>query len=533
VLGGGPGGAVQSGPLAPSATAAPNATAVQNAITAAINALIGGAPGALNALNELASALGNDANFAATTAAALAGKLAKGANLSDLTDAAAARTNIGLGGVDNVSQAAIVAAAKAASVQNAMTPSATVAPSVNAVVAHVSAQVAGIVAAGAPIITTFAAAVPFDSFRTFGLKVVDADIAFSVDPTGAIDYGETQVAIQANGANNVTFDAGLKLVGSQAFDNTNNQINLVTFFRQGGRYYYTVALGALVTVPVASSAQIPNANPDRVYITWSIPMDADISLPAAFTLAGKTISAHTLVDSTHSYATVTVPYAFGDTPTLAYTKPSTHKMRSVEQDEVSNFSGLAITNNIAATTSHIRFDTTVGAHVVESGNGTTGWIYTGSVDAFIANGPENYAYTSKSLGSTVNGYLLGTLTGSPNTGADTASSLFGLTATRALFEGAVGYCIGEGHSLYKVILEDGVIATPNGATGVVPTAGDLLRITRTGSTIVAEVSQNSGGTWTTIHTWTGASTGVLYGGLALGAPGSPAQITDPRSNAMA
>ncbi|WP_275789676.1 hypothetical protein [Pararhizobium gei] len=40
-------------------------------VDAAIDALINGAPGALNALNELAAALGNDANFAATTAAAL------------------------------------------------------------------------------------------------------------------------------------------------------------------------------------------------------------------------------------------------------------------------------------------------------------------------------------------------------------------------------------------------------------------------------------------------------------------------------
>ena len=43
----------------------------------AITALINGAPGALDTLQELAKALGNDANFAATVTNALAGKVAK------------------------------------------------------------------------------------------------------------------------------------------------------------------------------------------------------------------------------------------------------------------------------------------------------------------------------------------------------------------------------------------------------------------------------------------------------------------------
>jgi hypothetical protein len=43
-------------------------------ITAAVNALVAGAPGALDTLNELATALNNDASFAATITTALAGK---------------------------------------------------------------------------------------------------------------------------------------------------------------------------------------------------------------------------------------------------------------------------------------------------------------------------------------------------------------------------------------------------------------------------------------------------------------------------
>lgn len=49
--------------------------ATNASVTAAINALVNSAPGALDTLQELATALGNDANFASTITAALATKL--------------------------------------------------------------------------------------------------------------------------------------------------------------------------------------------------------------------------------------------------------------------------------------------------------------------------------------------------------------------------------------------------------------------------------------------------------------------------
>lgn len=53
---------------------AAESAARQQAIQAAIDGLLAGAPGALDTLNELASALGDDANFAATVTAALAAR---------------------------------------------------------------------------------------------------------------------------------------------------------------------------------------------------------------------------------------------------------------------------------------------------------------------------------------------------------------------------------------------------------------------------------------------------------------------------
>ena len=73
-----------------------NDAANKGYIDSAISGLVNGAPEALNTLQELSQALGADANFATTVSTSIGGKLAKSSNLSDLTDASAARTNLGL-----------------------------------------------------------------------------------------------------------------------------------------------------------------------------------------------------------------------------------------------------------------------------------------------------------------------------------------------------------------------------------------------------------------------------------------------------
>lgn len=73
-----------------------SSTKISSDITAAINVLTTGAPGALNTLDELAAALGDDANFAATITTALANRVRVDAAQSlTLPQQAQARVNIG------------------------------------------------------------------------------------------------------------------------------------------------------------------------------------------------------------------------------------------------------------------------------------------------------------------------------------------------------------------------------------------------------------------------------------------------------
>lgn len=69
--------------------------AVRTAIDAAINGLINSAPGTLDTLGEIATALAADEGALAALTATVAGKLAKAANLSDLADVPTARGNLG------------------------------------------------------------------------------------------------------------------------------------------------------------------------------------------------------------------------------------------------------------------------------------------------------------------------------------------------------------------------------------------------------------------------------------------------------
>lgn len=75
-------------------------------VTAQLNAIISAAPGALDTLNELAAALGNDANFANTVTAALALKAPLANPTFTGTVGGITKAHVGLGNADNTADTA-------------------------------------------------------------------------------------------------------------------------------------------------------------------------------------------------------------------------------------------------------------------------------------------------------------------------------------------------------------------------------------------------------------------------------------------
>ena len=72
-----------------------SSTKISAELTAQLNAVLDGAPGALDTLNELAAAIADDANYAATVTAALGKRVSVEAQTFTAPEQLQARTNIG------------------------------------------------------------------------------------------------------------------------------------------------------------------------------------------------------------------------------------------------------------------------------------------------------------------------------------------------------------------------------------------------------------------------------------------------------
>ena len=213
-----------------------------------------------------------------------------------------------------------------------------------------------VAANGSPTLVTHTDAIPLDT-NGFG-KAANAVVSLTGNRTlslgsSPVDGGAYEVifAQDASGSHTVSvpgtwIQRGTDVLGASAGANTRYVFEYVG--ATGDVLYVIVPMSSVdVTAPTLSSAVVSDTNALRIDLTWSEPMNSTITAASAFAVSsGHTVSTHTRVDSTHTYLTLATPFVGGETKTLSYTKPGTNNMKDLAGNELANFSGFAITDNV-------------------------------------------------------------------------------------------------------------------------------------------------------------------------------------------
>lgn len=103
------------------------------------------------------------------------------------------------------------------------------------------------------------------------------------------------------------------------------------------------------TAPTLASSAVANGTPTVVNLTMSEAMDTGfVPAASAFTVSGHTVSSVAITGSTINL-TVSAAFVNGEAArTVAYTQPGTNNARDLAGNLLVNFTGQAITNNVAA-----------------------------------------------------------------------------------------------------------------------------------------------------------------------------------------
>lgn len=259
------------------------------------------------------------------------------------------------------------------------------------------------------------------------------------------------------------------------------------------------------TAPTFSSAQVANASPSVVQITMSESLAASVPPTSAFTITEggvtKTVSS---VSVSGAIVSVTMSAAFssGTTIQATYTAPGADpRIKDASGNVTANFGPVTVTNNIVSmSATDLQFPT------LASMTDTS----TGAPSAPVP--PYSYQMGNVNFGATAVGGIttkslagdgsvtvkINTITARHMLSLKTGSSLAAYGSLPVVLwaelTGSGGY---KGRGTYTA-----------GVTGRAPVNNDYMRLTRTGTTVVGEVSSD-GTTWATIATWTGIS-GTLY-----------------------
>lgn len=201
---------------------------------------------------------------------------------------------------------------------------------------------------------------------------------------------------------------------------------------------------------------------------------------------------------TFSPTTVSLTTA-APTATFTYTPNATAGAKSISLTNnggLTNPAALTYTTSAAAVT--IRFSPLI--NMLESGSNP--YIYTTQGSTYGA--AQGGVSTTSLAGNGSITIKLGNATGKPMLRLQTSTAVLAFGgAEYNLFANTGGYESGT----------SSIAASSTANPGIIFATNDLNRLTRTGATVVAEVSKDSGTTWSTISTWSSVPAGVLYASI--------------------
>lgn len=335
------------------------------------------------------------------------------------------------------------------------------------------------------------------------------NLAIGVSPTGAaIPNGSMTVTVtDGTTSQNVTLTTAAPTAtvnfteasaGSYTISATNS-----AGLTNPANVTYTVAAAV---GPTFSSAQVANASPSTIAVTMSATLGNSVPPTSAFAITengsatSKTITGITLNGAVANIA-MSAAFASGVTIGITYTQPGANpRLQDANGNPSASFGPSTVTNNVAAAGSSSALVFGQLARMTDTSSG--------GVLSYQAASTANY--DSAALGATSvlsmagDGSVtvkIGTTTSAPQPmlSLKTQSTTVACTAlSYILFAKTSG-----GYTYF------GTAGTP-GTTGIAPAQGDYMRMTRTGSTMKAEVSKDQGQTWTQVYSWTGVPTGTMY-----------------------
>lgn len=339
----------------------------------------------------------------------------------------------------------------------------------------------------------FAQSVAFDGQKQMVQTAVRGALEFSINTTNAIDGASVSVDLLANGTNVPTFFGPWReWGGSMGYDNRSGIRNCLTMFRRARVYWYSWAQAAGATAEPVPAIAITLSGPSFGVVSVA---SSNFTIGANGVITGSIVVTPSDGGGGGTFTPSTVTISSGTpTATFTYTPASTgaKTISATNDGGLSNPADLPYTSTSQAQSLAVLRVTTL-SNITESGDGTAGWNYAAT------NGwAASYGVSAAKIAAGQDGSVRCTI---GHTVHSTASFCIGLKTNGAsgnYLQCTYGQVVG---TTYRYLLVNGGFVD-NGAGQPSCVTGDIVRVTKTGTTIVADKSSDSGATWTTLKTWT-------------------------------